>query len=125
MLFDSKDKNNKNAEYEAETQGYNPVGVSVLSQDLHIEGKIKSRGALQIDGEILGELKAKEITIGTTGVFEGKITCDTLTVLGKVSGKTKCKSLTLGSSAEIHGDVKYSQIQVEKGALLTAKLKLT
>ena len=130
MLFDKKDKNTSPIEEdikmseETENLGGNYVGPSILSQDLHIEGKVKSRGELQVDGKIFGELVAEQITVGSTGTVEGAIACDSLTVLGKVSGDVHCKSLTIGSPAEIHGNVKYSEIYIEKGALVTAKFEL-
>ena len=128
MLFDTKDKNteqkDKTMSDDTENMGGSYVGPSILSQDLHFEGKIKSRGELQIDGKIFGEVVADQITVGSTGTVEGAIACDSLTVLGKVSGDVHCKSLTIGSPAQIHGNVKYSEIYVEKGALVTAKFEL-
>ena len=128
MLFDAKDKNSKQKDdtmsEETENLGGSYVGPSILSQDLHFEGKIKSRGELQVDGRIYGEVAADQITVGSTGVVEGAIACDSLTVLGKVSGDVHCKSLTIGAPAQIHGNVKYSEIYVEKGALVTAKFEL-
>ena len=128
MLFDTKNKNTEQKDNtmsdNQENMGGSYVAPSILSQDLHFEGKIKSVGELQIDGQIFGEVVADQITIGSTGVVEGNIACDSLTVLGKVSGDVQCKSLTVGSPAKIHGNVKYSEIYVEKGALVTAKFEL-
>lgn len=99
-------------------------GPSILSQDLKVEGKIHSAGELQIDGQVYGEVMADQITIGSTGVVEGAIKCQSLTVLGEISGEVHCKGLTIGGPAKIHGNVQYSEIYIERGALVTAKFEM-
>lgn len=116
-MDNTEDQNNA-----PQAMGYS--GPSILSQDLKVEGKVESTGELQIDGQVYGEVTANQITVGTTGVVEGGITCESLTVLGQISGDVHCQGLTVGSPAKIHGTVRYSEIYIERGALVTAKFEM-
>ena len=47
--------------------------VSVIGSDLRIEGNLKSRGEVYINGTIQGDVTAMKIVVGKNGMVTGKI----------------------------------------------------
>ena len=47
--------------------------VSVIGSDLRIQGNLKSRGEVYINGTIQGDVTATKIVAGTHGMVTGKI----------------------------------------------------
>src|SRR5262245_65710626 len=65
------------------------VGKSVISNDLKIIGqglKIITRGTLQVDGEVAGDVTGVEIIIGEQGKLTGTIAAERAIVRGTTSG---------------------------------------
>src|SRR5262245_7507704 len=66
------------------------VGKSVISNDLKIIGqgplKIITRGTLQVDGEVAGDVAGAEIIIGEQGKVTGTIAAERVIVRGTTSG---------------------------------------
>ena len=47
--------------------------VSVIGSDLRIQGNLKSRGEVYINGTIQGDVTATKIVVGENGMVTGKI----------------------------------------------------
>ena len=47
--------------------------VSVIGSDLRIQGNLKSRGEVYINGTIHGDVTATRIVVGKNGMVTGKI----------------------------------------------------
>ena len=47
--------------------------VSVIGSDLRIQGNLKSRGEIYINGTIQGDVTATKIVVGENGMVTGKI----------------------------------------------------
>ena len=71
---------------------------SIIGNDLKIIGqgglRIISRGILQIDGEIEGDVQAAEVIIGAQGKVTGLVAGQQVTVSGKVSGAICAMTVT-------------------------------
>jgi len=48
-------------------------GISVIGSDLRIQGNLKSRGEVYINGTIQGDVTAAKIVVGENGMVTGKI----------------------------------------------------
>ena len=99
-----------------------PVGtgnLSVISNDLRIIGqglKIISRGTLQIDGEVQGDVAGTEIIIGEMGQVKGTVAAERVTVHGQISGVIRAESVDLQSSARVEGDIHQMSLTIAQGA---------
>ena len=51
--------------------------VSVIGSDLRIQGNLKSRGEVYINGTIQGDVTAAKIVVGENGMVTGKINNNT------------------------------------------------
>jgi cytoskeletal protein CcmA (bactofilin family) len=98
---------------------------SIIASDVRIDGNVKTSGELQLDGSIHGDLVCGNLVMGETGVVDGTIAADTVTVRGSVRGEIRAKSVRLEKSAVVEGDVFHESLSVEAGAKLTGQFAHT
>src|SRR5262245_7468303 len=95
-------------------------GKSVISNDLKIIGqgplKIITRGTLQVDGEVAGDVAGAEIIIGEHGKVTGTIAADRVIVHGTTSGVIRATSVALQASARVEGEIHHMSLAIEDGA---------
>jgi cytoskeletal protein CcmA (bactofilin family) len=95
------------------------VSNSVIGRDLTIIGsglKIVSRGVLQVDGEVQGDVMGEKIVIGQTGKVTGLVNAAEILVHGAVFGTIKAVDVKLAASAVVEGDLYHQTFALEQGA---------
>ena len=104
-----------------------PVGAnarrSVFAQGLVVEGDATSSGPIEVQGNVVGSLRAPEITVAGSGRVEGSLVAHDLVVLGAVSGMIAARNVQLAQSAVVHADVIHERIAIETGAELEGRLQ--
>ena len=96
---------------------------SIFAQDLVVEGDATSSGPIEIQGNVVGSLRAPEITVAGSGRVEGSVVAHELVVLVAVSGMIAARNVQLAQSAVVHADVIHERIAIEAGAELEGKLQ--
>lgn len=104
-----------------------PVGstLSIIGSDLTIIGqglRIVTRGSLQVDGRVDGDVAGHEVIIGETGRVTGVVSGQSVVVRGEVSGTVKGLRVELKSGAKVDGEVHHQQLTVEQGAQLDGRV---
>ena len=92
---------------------------SVIGNDLKIIGqglKIISRGTLQVDGEVEGDVAGAEIIIGEQGKVTGTVAAERVIVHGRTSGVIRAMTVALRASARVEGDIHHMSLAIEEGA---------
>jgi cytoskeletal protein CcmA (bactofilin family) len=92
---------------------------SVIGNDLRILGErlqIITRGALQVDGEIKGDVRGAEVIIGEQGKVTGMVAADRVIVRGEISGVICGLTVALQSSSRVNGDIHHMSLNIEQGA---------
>src|SRR6516225_9585405 len=92
---------------------------SVIGNDLKIVGvgrKIISRGILQVDGEIEGDVQAAEVVVGEKGKVTGLVAGRQIVVRGTVSGVICGQTVALQASSQVEGDIHHMSFAIEQGA---------
>lgn len=95
------------------------VPGSVIASDLSITGEkvlIVSRGRLQIDGEVRGDINGNDVVIGPSGTVTGVVTANSIDVRGHVSGALRGSTITLQPTARVDGDIVKMVLVVQEGA---------
>lgn len=95
---------------------------SIISEGFELIGDLISTGVVHVEGSVRGKLALSTITIGSKGVVEGTIQCETLNVKGRFSGTAHCRELTLSADAAVDGQVYYSVLAVQRGAKISGEL---
>ncbi|KNG93139.1 bactofilin family protein [Pseudaestuariivita atlantica] len=90
--------------------------ASVLSNDLHITGNIKTTGDIQVEGTVEGDIRAHLLTIGESATIKGEVMADDVVVNGRVVGRVRGLKVRLTATARVEGDIVHKTIAIESGA---------
>ncbi len=96
---------------------------SLLGKEIKIIGKISSKGALQLDGDLEGEIIASQLVIEKTAKVVGSVTSDDLVIKGRIIGPVFGRKVRFGSSARVEGDTFHETIAIEDGAYYEGSIK--
>jgi cytoskeletal protein CcmA (bactofilin family) len=90
-----------------------------LDRGSKLSGKVSFEGPARIDGEVDGEINAKDaLTIGETAVVTAQIRAASVTVAGKVSGDiVASQRIEIRPSAKVNGNLTAPVLVVQEGAL--------
>jgi cytoskeletal protein CcmA (bactofilin family) len=92
---------------------------SVIGHDLLIEGQsitIRCKGALQVNGNIRGDLHSRKLVVGPDAKIMGSIAANDVEVFGSVHGAIYGTHVLLQTSARVDGDIHSQHLQIESGA---------
>lgn len=100
--------------------------LNSLVQGTTVEGKLKAKNDIRVDGTIKGELYCDaKVIIGPTGVVEGTIKCQNAVVEGRFEGTLIVKELlNIREKAKVVGEVSYGKLNVQSGAVISGSYKL-
>ncbi|MDC0861881.1 polymer-forming cytoskeletal protein [Alphaproteobacteria bacterium] len=93
-----------------------------ISEDLEINGNITGKDYVELNGKITGTLKSNKIDIKEKGIISGEVSADNLVVAGEIDGEIKANDLYIRSTAKIKGIIRYKNIDIQAGAIITAEL---
>jgi len=118
-MFTSKDQ--KIAEEELNNSS------SLITKGTTITGNLKSQGNIRIEGNFIGNVKSKsKIVLGQSSFVDGEILTQKAEIDGEVRGKIQISELlSLKPSAVINGDIITKNINVESGAVINGKCKMS
>ena len=94
-------------------------GGAYLDSGSKISGKLVFEGTTRIDGQVDGEISAKEsLVIGESAVVTAQIKANAIIVAGKVSGDiTASQRLEIRASARVIGNLTSPTLIVHEGAM--------
>jgi len=99
---------------------------NMIAAGTKIVGNIETETDIRIDGELKGEVVSKnKVIIGSTGVIEGKINCDSATIMGTINGTIIASNVvSLSQSAKFTGDIQTTVIAIEPDAYFAGTCKM-
>jgi cytoskeletal protein CcmA (bactofilin family) len=91
---------------------------TLIGETMRIKGNITSREALQLNGELEGQVDMEDrLTIGPKGKATASIKAKEVDVAGTVQGNVEASNrVVLRKGANLVGDVKTAGIMIEDGA---------
>jgi cytoskeletal protein CcmA (bactofilin family) len=99
------------------------IGASAV-----IEGDIRFKGGLRIDGEVRGSVVADEgapsmLVLSERAKIVGAVRAGSLVVNGSVEGPVLAEdTIELQPKARIRGDVSYRSLEIHQGAVVDGRL---
>ena len=96
---------------------------SLLGKDIEIKGKIITKGELQIDGIVQGEIEALKLVIEQSAKVVGSVSSDDLVIKGRIIGPVYGKKVRFGATARVEGDTFHETIAIEDGAYYEGSIK--
>jgi cytoskeletal protein CcmA (bactofilin family) len=99
--------------------------ISVIGPELIISGNLISKGEVQIEGEVQGDIHGTHIMVGEGAQITGGIIADEVVVRGHVMGSIRGKRVLLQTSSHVEGDVYHNTLAIEQGAFFEGKSRRT
>jgi len=89
-----------------------------INSDTVIEGSIKAKGNLRIDGKLTGTLECQgRVVIGASGSVDGEIRCENAEIEGSINANIIVSELlSLKATAKVQGDIVTKKLAIEPGA---------
>jgi len=98
---------------------------SVIGPDLLITGNLVSKGEVQIDGEVQGDIHGTHIVVGERAKITGGIVAEEVVVRGHVMGSVRGKRVLLQNNSHVEGDIYHQTLAIEQGAFFEGKSRRT
>jgi cytoskeletal protein CcmA (bactofilin family) len=95
--------------------------ASTIGADLSITGNLESKGEIQIEGDVQGDIHAARIIIGEHARITGALVADEVVVRGAVQGSIRGNNVTFQAASHIEGDVFHKSLAIEQGAYFEGK----
>lgn len=112
-MFNSKQKTPAKGDAAAPAK---PAVPSIISADLSINGNLDSKGDIQVDGTVEGDIVSNKLTVSSSAVVRGAIEAETVVIAGSVTGQIKARHVTLMKTARVIADVIQERLSIEPGA---------
>lgn len=96
---------------------------TIIAGNCVVESGLNTTGNIKIYGKINGSIKVDgDVFVGETGVILGEVKAKNLTLEGTVEGDVHCdNTLKLTSSAKLNGDAYVKHFSSEEGCLFAGK----
>jgi len=104
-----------------------PVGFeTVLGASSTLEGTLKSKGNVRLDGTFTGTLEINgNILVGETANIHADIDARNISIAGAVRGNVTGNKVQLLRTGRIWGDISAKALTTEEGAFIDGKITMT
>jgi hypothetical protein len=76
---------------------------SIIGEDLTISGNVTSKGEIQVDGEIQGDIHCGSLLLGDKSQVMGNVMAEDVVVRGRVVGSIRGLRVTLQAQSHVEG----------------------
>jgi cytoskeletal protein CcmA (bactofilin family) len=94
---------------------------SIIGEDLAIIGNVNSKGEIQVDGEIQGDIHCGSLLLGDKSQVMGSVIAEDIVVRGRVVGSIRGLRVTLQAQSHVEGDIVHQSLAIEQGAYFEGK----
>jgi cytoskeletal protein CcmA (bactofilin family) len=94
---------------------------SIIGEDLTITGNVTSKGEIQVDGEIQGDINCGSLLLGDKSQVAGGVVAEDVVVRGRVVGSIRGLRVTLQAQSHVEGDIFHQSLAIEQGAYFEGK----
>jgi cytoskeletal protein CcmA (bactofilin family) len=107
------------------SEGAGEVKKLIVGRDIFLSGEIKSCNKLVVEGSVEAALRdCQTVEIAEAGLFRGSAEIDMADVSGRFEGELTVRSrLIIRSSGRIVGTVRYGQIEIERGGVISGQIE--
>ncbi|MFM6977017.1 MAG: polymer-forming cytoskeletal protein [Sphingobacteriaceae bacterium] len=99
--------------------------ISIISESFEIEGKIKAKSFVRIDGIIHGDVFVEEgLIMGEKAIINGDIKTKEAIIFGTLNGNLQVDSLEVKSTGKVNGEIVTQLLQMDPGAKYNGKISM-
>ncbi|MFC7556789.1 polymer-forming cytoskeletal protein [Pseudoroseomonas wenyumeiae] len=88
----------------------------LIAADSELEGRLRSHGAVQIEGVLRGELVAASVMVAPGGLIEGLVTVEHAQIDGTLRGTVVARDVEISRTAMVDAELVYEEIGIARGA---------
>jgi len=103
------------------SRGLDKSTPSIIGSDLTIMGNLISKGEIQVDGEVQGDINCLQLVVGEKAKITGGVVAEDVVVRGHVMGSIRGMRVTLQTSSHVEGDIYHQSLAIEQGAYFEGK----
>jgi len=92
------------------------MAPSIIGEDLTVTGNIISKGEVQVEGDVQGDVYCATLIVGDRGRVAGAIVAEAVTIHGRINGSINALEVTLESNSHMEGDICHQALKLEHGA---------
>jgi cytoskeletal protein CcmA (bactofilin family) len=90
-----------------------------------LTGEIRGCDRLVVEGQVVANLDSRSMEIAASGVFRGTAHIDTAEISGRFEGDITVKQrLTVHATGCLIGTIRYCEIEIERGGILSGAFRL-
>lgn len=113
--------NNATAAFRPDQENVAYIGAGVT-----LKGEISVPDLIVVDGTVEGDITARVVCVGQSGVIRGNISATEADISGSITDHVEIKQLLIvRATGRVEGRVMYGEIELEKGAVVTGDLSAT
>ena len=121
--FQKEQRDADNSNTYSDSSSHKNSTSSLLGNGIKIIGKISSKGAIQLDGILEGEITASKLVVEESAKVVGTVTSEDLVIKGRIIGPVFGRKVRFGSSARVEGDTFHETIAIEDGAYYEGSIR--
>ena len=95
--------------------------ISTIGEDLVITGNVTSKGEIQLDGQLHGDIHCVSLILGENSQLEGNVIAEDVVLRGRLIGSVRALRVTLQSKCHVEGDLLHQSLAIEQGAFFEGK----
>ena len=89
---------------------------SVVDGWLRITGDLEGDGEIEIDGQVVGNVRCKHLVVGSKAMLEGNISAEQVVIRGNVKGVIRANYVMLQHTARVESEIIHKELAIETGA---------
>lgn len=89
---------------------------SVIDPGLEITGNLQSKGDIQVDGRVNGDICCAQLAVGKDACIVGNIVAKEVVVRGTVKGTIRADRVILQRTAHVETEIVHKMLVIEEGA---------
>lgn len=97
------------------------AAISIIGPDLVINGNLISKGEVQVDGIVEGDVHGSHVVVGPSATISGGIVAEEIVIRGHVTGSVRGKRVMLQATSQVEGDIYHNALSIEQGAMFEGK----
>ena len=97
--------------------------TTVIGLGLAITGNLESKGEIQVEGAVQGDIHAERIVVGEQAQIQGNLIANDIIVHGSLRGSIRGNNVTVQSSSRVEGDIFHRVLTMEQGAFFEGRAR--
>lgn len=126
-MFGKNGNTPKNSSKPSSNGTSTPLEVCNIAAGTTINGDFKAESNIRLEGAIYGKVSCSgRIVMSQNAHIKGDIICRNIVSEGKIEGNINAKEkVHLFSTAIVEGNIKYTALQIEEGAIFSGQAMCT